>query len=436
MIKKGWLAILILTLLLFSSLSLAATSYASSPQVKVTLMSQDPDPVEPGQVVKVKFKIENEGAQSSQEAIVKVFPSYPFSLYSGEAEINIGKLRASSTGADAEIVEYQLKVDDGAVEDDAELELQVLIGAGGVSYTNNEFMIDIQTHDAVLAIVDITSEPSPLAPGSTGKVTIMIKNTADSLLKDIKFKLEMGGSSIPIAPYQSSSERLIAQLNSNFQQTLTFTVIAEPDAASGLYKVPLNISYNDEKGTSYTQTDVLAVTIGEAPKVRAYLKKSTVQQAGKGGKVTLEIANAGNSDLKFVELTLLPSEDYQLITTSNYFYLGDIDSDDTESEEILVYVNDGMEDKDELKIPLQLKYTDANNKPFQQDFVLVLPLYSSSELKKYGLVEKNNSWIYVVAAALVVLLFFSYRSYRKDPEKFAKRWKSLWGFVSGNGRKW
>lgn len=430
---KKTLILLLISIFLLSLIQVTAIS-SDSPQLKVTLMSQDPDPVEPGQIVTVKFKVENNGSQTSKDVIVKLMPQFPFTIYGDTLEKNIGQMKALATGADAAIVEFKLKVDDNAVEEDTELELAAYMGDSGVSYTNNEFLIDIQTHDAVLAITDISTEPSPIAPGSTGKVTIMIKNTADSLLKDIKFKLDMSGSSIPIAPYQSSSERIIAKLNSNFQQTLTFTVIAEPDAASGLYKVPINISYNDEKGTSYTQTDVLAVIIGERPKLNAYIKKSTVQQAGKNGKVTLEIANSGNTNMKFLELNLLPSEDYKLITPSSYFYLGDVDSDDTESEEIEIYVN---EDVEQLKLPVKLNYADANNQPFQQQFDLELQLYSTSELKKFGVVSGSNAWIYILVVILVLFGVLLYRRYRKNPECFAREIKSFWLMLTGrlNGKK-
>ncbi len=430
---KQTLILLLMSIFLLSLLQVTAI-YSDSPQLKVTLMSQDPDPVEPGQIVTVKFKVENNGSQTSKDVIIKLMSQFPFTIYGDALEKNIGQMKALATGSDAAIVEFKLKVDDNAVEKDTELELTALMGDSGVSYTNNEFMIDIQTHDAVLAITDITSEPSLIAPGSTGKVTIMVKNTADSLLKDIKFKLDMSGSSTPIAPYQSSSERIIAQLNSNFQQTLTFTVIAKPDAASGLYKVPINISYNDEKGTSYTQTDVLAVIIGERPKINAYIKKSTVQQAGKNGKITLEIANTGNTNLKFLELNLLPSEDYQLITPSSYFYLGDVDSDDTESEEIEVYVNEKVET---LKLPVKLNYADANNQPFQQQFDLELQLYSSSQLKKFGVLEKSKAGVYVLVVVLLLFGVLLYRRYRKNPEGFSREIKSLWLMLTGrlNGKK-
>ena len=61
--KRGIVGLLAL-LILVSSTLVCASSVA--PDLDVTLLSQSPDPVEPGQVVKVKFKIENKkcGAES------------------------------------------------------------------------------------------------------------------------------------------------------------------------------------------------------------------------------------------------------------------------------------------------------------------------------------------------------------------------------------
>ncbi|MBU1875576.1 MAG: hypothetical protein ABH824_04530, partial [Nanoarchaeota archaeon] len=162
--------IILMIMLLTFSLVHAAVPY-STPQVEVTLQSQNPDPVEPGQVLTVKFKVENEGIETSDDVIVKILPKFPFTLYGDVAEKNIGKLRASSTGADAEIIEYKLKVDEQAVEGNNELELKVQIGDGYISYTNNEFLINIQTHDTVLDITSITTDPERIAPGETAEIT-------------------------------------------------------------------------------------------------------------------------------------------------------------------------------------------------------------------------------------------------------------------------
>jgi len=423
--KKIFILLLILSTLTFSLVEAYSTD--KNPEIQVTLISQDPDPVEPGQIVKVKFKIENDGKHTSDDAIVKILPKFPFSLYGDVAEKNIGKLRASSIGGDAEIVEFNLKVNEKAVEEETEIELEIKMGTTQLKYDDNDFMIDIQTHDAVLDITSIVYEPQQIVPGQTAVIKIMVKNLADSLLKDIKFKLDFSSADLPLAPYQSSSERRIAQLQTNKLNPLSFQVIADPSATPGLYKVPLNITYNDEKGNEYLVEDILAITIGEVPKIKAYIKKSSVLQSGKDGKITLEIANSGSSDIKYLELQLLPSDDYQLVTTTDYFYLGDVDSDDTESEEIDVYINKKI---DSLNVPVTLDYYDANNKQYQQQFDLKMELYSASELVKFGVLEKNNSWVYLLLFILVVVGFILYRSYKKDPEVFSKKWKRRLSFNS------
>ena len=70
-----------------------------------------------------------------------------------------------------------------------------------------------------------------------------------------------------------------------------------------------------------------------------------------------------------------------------------------------------------------LKYTDANNKPFQQQFDLEMNLYSSSQLKKFGVLETSNSLSYLLFIILIVVGIILYRNYKKDPEKFSRKWR-------------
>lgn len=413
------LIVFLIAALIFSIVSVQSAGFTYNvQQVEATLVSQTPDPVQPGEIVKVKFKIENSGSQTSEDAVVQIRPKYPFTSYGGITEKNIGKLRAASTGADAPVVEFVLLVDREAIEGDQGIDLVVLLGEnGGRSYTNDEFTISIKTQDSILDITQITSQPSQVAPGDTAKIDIMIKNSADSMLKDIKFSLDFDDDTIPLAPYQSSSERRLQQLRSGYQNSVSFQMIADPEATPGLYKVPLTITYYDEDGQLYTISDLLAVSIGETPKIRAYVKKSTVLQNNKAGTVTLEIANSGTTDVKFLELTLLPSDDYQLVSTTNYFYIGDVDSDDTESEDIELFINRGV---DVLNMPIQLKYNDANNNPLQQQFDLEMQLYSSYKLKKFGILPPSQAGTYLVLLILIVGGIYLYRKKKKDPQGYAE----------------
>ncbi len=410
------ISFLFFALLFFSfSLPFVKASSLTTSELRVTLLSQSPDPVEPGQIVTLKFKVENLGRESAVDNLVKIIPKFPFTLYGDSAEKNIGKLRAGQTGADAAIVEFKLKVDEKAVEGDTEIELMVQVDQDTwKSYTNNEFLVNIQTQDAVLDITSITFEPEQIAPGDTTQVTFLIKNLADSLLKDVHFKLNFDDDELPLAPYHSSSERIIPQLQSDYQKSLTFNLIADPDASPGLYKLPLTITYNDEKGKSYSLSDILAVIIGGKPKINAYIKKSSVLQPNQEGTLTLEIANVGPIGIKFLEVFLLPSDDYQLITPSDYFYIGDVDSDDTESEEISLFINKNVET---LHFPIQLKYYDANNQPYQQNFALEMNLYSSSQLKKFGVLKTSYTWLYLLIVIFAVVGYFFYRHYHKKKKQ-------------------
>ena len=181
------ISIFIILTIIFSTFILAVPT---RPVIVVSLQSQSPDPVEPGQIVTLKFKIENTGAEAKQESFVKVLPKSPFTIYNDVNTKSIGKLRASATGADAEIVEFKFKVDEDAVEGENEIELEVHIGDSINSFTDDQIMVDIQTHDAVLDITSIKLEPNTIAPGQSAEMKITVKNLADSLLKDIKFDFD------------------------------------------------------------------------------------------------------------------------------------------------------------------------------------------------------------------------------------------------------
>ena len=413
--KKIILYIIAIFILAFAVQSVVTYT---SPQLSVTLVSQSPDPVEPGEIVTVKFKIENAGTQSTEDAIVSIKPQFPFSIYGDVTEKNIGKLRAGTTGADAEIVKFKLKVADDAVEANTELELKVKAGDSTRSYTNNEFLIDIQTRDAILEISSIKYEPEQVPPGGQADIKITVKNLADSLLKDITFNLDFSSDDLPLAPYQSTSQRQIAVLNPNHQLPLIFKVIAKPDATPGLYKVPLNMSYNDAQGNSYSVSEILAISIGDVPKLNTYIKKSAVMQNKAAGVVTIEVANSGATNVKFFELEILDSEQFSLVSTTNYFYIGDVDSDDTESEEITLYIKTK---ENIVNVPISIKYSDANNNQYSETLELPLNLYSTSQLTKFGVLAKSNNSLWVIIIILGLVGFFIYRKQPKWLPKILKK---------------
>jgi hypothetical protein len=287
---------LFLVLMFFFSLACFSAATSISPQVTATLLNQDPDPVQQGDVVEARFKIENLGGATSESVVVEILPKYPFTLYSGEAKKDIGKLRAGQTGADAVIVDYKLKVDELAAEGDNEIELRLLTGyQTSISYVNNEFLIDVNDYDV--------------------------------------------------------------------------------------------------------------------PNLKVFVKENTILSGNSRGEITIEIANVDVADVKFLELTLLPNEEYMLLSSSNYVYLGDVDSDDTESEDFEIYVKDIKENK--LTIPVNLKYQDSNENKYEQNVNLNINIYSSGELYKYGLKQRSIILPIVVIIIGAGIGYFYWRKRRK-----------------------
>lgn len=281
-------------LLMMSLLLLSATALAEEQGlIRVDLIGQDPDPVRAGDVVEVRFKIENWWEDTKEDVSIEVIPEYPFTIY-GESTIkNLGRLEGRKLSADAVFADFKLRVDSKAVDGEHELKVNIYTGTAKIEY-KDQFFIDIEN---------------------------------------------------------------------------------------------------------------------EQVKLRPYIASSDLVVGGKKGSVTIDIANSGGYDVNSLELELLPSDQYRLLSTSNYVYIGDVDADDVESEDFDIYV-----DKDiaQVKLPIRLTY-EADDITYTDDHTLTLNLLSTSEAKKLGLIKNNTGmWITI----LVVLVIVGYIVYRR---RFRKR---------------
>lgn len=101
--------------------------------------------------------------------------------------------------------------------------------------------------------------------------------------------------------------------------------------------------------------------------LRPYILSSDLIIGGTSGRFTVEIANIGGWDVEALQLELMPSDDYKLLSTSEYIYIGKLEADDTESEDFLIYVD---EDVTDVKIPLKLAY-DVNDKEYEDTLDLI-----------------------------------------------------------------
>ena len=412
--KKILIGILILIVLSLGVNAQVMTKLSKYADVRVSFVNQEPDPAEPGKYVDVRFKFENNGPDQAKDVVIELLPEYPFSLDPGKSAIKkLGALHARQLGETAVIIKYKLRIDKNVVEGENELKLRYKFDGYGWIEPDN-FNINIQTHDAILAVDAVSIDKKTLEPGSSGIVKIKLANKADSILKDIKVTLGLGD--LPLVPIDSTNEKSIYKIDSRQSYEFEFKVLAKPNADSGVYNVPLSVSYLDELGKSYLKNVTIGLTIGAKPDLSITLDDSEIYESGKSGEIFVKIVNKGVTDIKFMNIKLMPSDNYRILSNEEV-YIGNIDSDDYETADFELFIGGSKEKK--VSLPVVLEYKDANNNDFKERIELMLDLYSASEAKKFGLKKGNGFVGNLVIVVIVVAGLFIYRKWRKHKKKHA-----------------
>ncbi|OYT27429.1 MAG: hypothetical protein B6U97_01530 [Candidatus Altiarchaeales archaeon ex4484_96] len=185
--------------------------------------------------------------------------------------------------------------------------------------------------------------------GSTGDLTLRVNNKGGGVAKDVKVDLDL---STPFTPVGSSME-YIGTIEPGASVSLSFMVSVSATAEVKTHNVPVTISYKDDNGTPSTVSTNLGVQIDSTPELAFGLDQVDELAPGVSGNVILTISNEGFVDAKFLKFTLQESEDYE-IHSINEIYVGNLDSDDIETDEFSIRIADGF---NEQQVPLKVKLT-------------------------------------------------------------------------------
>jgi hypothetical protein len=263
---------------------------------------------------------------------------------------------------------------------------------------------------SAVSIDKVSTTPSEIVPGNNFEASIEIENIFSYDVENVQVKLDF--STVPFAPYQSSSEKYIDEIKEGDSENFNFRIIALPEADSGIYKIPVNITYEYKDGNltkSASKTEIISVTLNSVPELSLSLDNSMVLIKGQENKVSFKIVNSGLSNVKFLYLKLDDSSGYR-VTSSSEQYIGDIDSNDFDSMEYSIYIN--ANSPSQITFPLTLSFKDSTNKEFNTTQEISLKIYTKSEAQSLGLLKKPSYTIYIILV-LLVLAYFVYRIIKK-----------------------
>ena len=243
----------ILIILLFQSVS-AVESVFKSEEIRVDLINVDPSPIKPGESFDIWFDVTNIESYTLKNIDFTVSTAFPFSLNQGLGTVKVYQLNPGEKSS----MKFNLKVNPNSDEGTYNIGLQFLSPKSG-QVVSAKFSLDV-VRSKVISATNIKVDPAMVSQGEGAKIIFTLENTADSSLTDVKVKLDLSGD-LPFAPRGSTTERDIPLIAQGQKTDITFDIVALPEADSGIYKIPIKISYYDDSGKSYEKDNIFGITI-------------------------------------------------------------------------------------------------------------------------------------------------------------------------------
>lgn len=390
----------ILVFVLMAALLALSAGAVQNQQVRVLLLSQSPDPVEPGDSVDLRFRFENNGSATVDGIEVELLPKHPFSILEPSTK-NIGSLDAKQKGVDAVVIKYTVHADASVDDGSYEIFLKYRIG-NGLWMTTGPFYIDVEAAEAILGISSVEA-PESFSAGGLGNVDVTLRNFGKSAIKDVRVRIDL--DNVPFAPVGTSNEQVLDRIPAGNEAFARFSLIADTDAKAAYYKARIITNYLDGSGRDYVRNSTISLLVYNEPKFELALKEAKVFTPNSNGEVVLSISNTGPADIRFMTAELLETPEYRVISSPSV-YVGNLEADDFETANF--EIRTGRVKPGSVSLNVRLSYKDNLNRDIAKNEAVKLPIYSKSDAKKFGLVKgsANFAAAYFGAGIQIIIAVF------------------------------
>jgi hypothetical protein len=173
------------------------------------------------------------------------------------------------------------------------------------------------TQGAIIDIADVA--PSELMPGEKTELQFTIANLGSFPLQDLVFSwTEPTGVILPVT---SDNTKHIGYIDASASTVVSYMVVADVNAAAGLYQLDLTLEFDDESGGSRALTTTAGIVIGGGTNFDVTVSESTTSQ------VSFYVANTGNNPAYSVTVRI-PEQDKFVVQGSTSSIVGDLDKGD------------------------------------------------------------------------------------------------------------
>ena len=289
--------------------------------ISLNMINQDPDPATAGDLVEIRIGIENLGGKDASDLVLEFDLDYPLTMPPGENNIKTaGALQGFQNLQNMKIVKYKLQIDREAkagqygftikaYEKETPLAAQAL----------KSFTIDIKSRETAEVIhIDKTN----LLPGKQTSLKFSINNEGNAPLRDMTFYW-VNEDKI-ILPVGSDNTRYIKYVDIGESAEIEYQVIADSNAAAGLYQLNLYLTYDDTvDSTPKTIETIAGVYVGGETDFDVAFSESS------SGQTSFSIANIGSNPANSVSV-IIPEQKAWRVTGTNSAIIGNLTKETTQ----------------------------------------------------------------------------------------------------------
>ncbi len=359
--------------------------------INISLLSQDPDPVRPGDILEVRLSVENTGFDDIEDCFLEIEPEYPFRALNGEKIVeNLGTLVKRSEGERRKVVKLRLGIENDVNKGEYSLKVHLYStnNKNKVSFVR-EIAIDVDSEsNAEIETVSVEK----IVPGEKTNIVFGIKNVGKSPLKNAMFSWDCVND--VILPVGSSNVKHINLIDVGKTVNVSFNVLTNVNTKPGLYKLDMVLTYDDiEKLQTITVSGTL-----ENQKRKEIKSKSGIYIGGTTdfdiafmersptGDYTFSISNIGNNAANSVKVSVPLQANWTVMDGSNSVILGNMQKGDYTNVDFNLEPQSTGKD---LPIRFEISYT--SNDGLRQVEEKIMPLYASSSTPLDSRLSEENS---------------------------------------------
>jgi len=297
----------------------ATVSHENSKLLVLSLVSQEPDPAIAGDTFDLRIGVENDGGVSAENVVLEIADQYPFELVSSkDSLVSVGTISPYQADSDMRIAKVTLKIDPQVSAGSYPLKVLVYEDGKKGEFSSEKIFTVTVGSQANAQIVSI--DKTELIPGKQTSVKLVLRNVGLSPLKDITFS--WSSEEDVILPVGSDNTRHVDYLGVGQEAVLEYDVAANADASAGLYKLDLDISYEDSvTGTERTSSTVAGMYVGGGTDFDVAFSESS------GSEVSLTVANVGSNPAYSVSV-VIPKQSGWTVSGSDSAIIGNLNTGD------------------------------------------------------------------------------------------------------------